>query len=419
MTTPTPRAEIAFTTPPTAAPSWTDVTPSVEAFSLRRGRQSPLESAGMGTATLRLANQDRRFDPTNAAGPYYGLLMSTRRLRIRADWNGTTYDLGHFYIDSWPLRRENYGHQYVDVTASDAFKVWNLPKLSASYAQQRSDQRIAAILTALNWTTGQGWVLGDATLGVLGASTVLGPVGDRALDQGVATVQAATLDRTAPLSHLQAVERTEFGFFFVGKNGAATFHNRNRRLLAGSTGIQATFGDSQAAIAAGSELPYADLESAYDDAELWNDVRVTRSGGTPQMATDATSQADHFPRALDWDTLAITDSEANVLAGYLRNRYSRQRLRITALILDPETPGDTVWPHLLSRDLGDVIRVRHTPLGGGARMEQVSFLEGISIDWQAEGNDWGRPVWQLSPADTTAYWVLGTSQLGTTTTLGI
>ncbi|HXI19100.1 MAG TPA: hypothetical protein VNM48_22265, partial [Chloroflexota bacterium] len=64
--------DIALTTAPTAAPAWTSVTDYVEAFSLRRGRQGPLETAGAGSATLRLTNGDRRFDPRHTTGPYYG-----------------------------------------------------------------------------------------------------------------------------------------------------------------------------------------------------------------------------------------------------------------------------------------------------------------------------------------------------------
>lgn len=415
-TAPIPRVEIAFTTRPTEAPTWTDITAYIESFSIRRGKQGPLESVGISTVTLRLLNTDRRFDPTYAAGPYYGNLKSTRRARIRAEWPvGTTNDLIHFYVDSWPPRRENYGHQFVEVTGSDALSVFARANVTTTRPQERTDQRIAALLGEVNWTTGQGWVLGDATFGVLGSTTFLAPVGDRALDQGAVEVQAATLSNEGVLAHFQAVERTEMGAFFVSKSGAVTLHNRQRRQLAGSTAVVATFGE------VAPEIPYRDVALEFDNAELWNDFTVTRPGGTDQRVTDAGSILDHFPLSLSWATLATSDGESATIGGYLRNRFATQRLRIPSLVLQPDEPSGETWRHLMERDLGEVVLVRHTPLGSSGpteRIEQVSFIDGIALDWRAEGNVWAAE-WLLSAADTTRYWVLGQSLLGVDTTLAL
>jgi len=80
--------DIALATKPTEAPVWTSVTAYVESVSLRRGRQGPLETAGAGSATVRLSNGDRRFDPRYTTGPYFGNLKPMRRLRIRAAHGG-------------------------------------------------------------------------------------------------------------------------------------------------------------------------------------------------------------------------------------------------------------------------------------------------------------------------------------------
>lgn len=421
MSTPVPVIEMALATRPTEPPTWTDVSAFVEGFSLRRGRQSPFEAVGAGAGTLVLNNADRRFDPTHAAGPYSGTLKSMRRARIRAVWNGAAYDLFTGFVEAWPLRRVDYGHQFVEVPLIDAFGVFALFKVTATRPQERTDERIDAVLSAMNWQTGQAWRLDDAVYGVLGSTTALAPTGDRALDQGQVSVQAATLTRTDALGHLSAVVRTEFGVFFMNKAGAATFYNRTRRLLAGSSGSLATFGDAPQA----GELPYADVRLDYDATELWNDINVTREGGVTQNAADADSQLDYYPRSLEWATLGIDDSDSVTLAGYLKNQYARQRLRVRSLVLDPDAGAawdDAVWPQVLGRELGDVVTVRHTPLGGGSRIEQVSFIEGMAINWRAEGNFWGQPEWVLSPADTTAYWLLGQSgrsELGINATLGI
>ena len=85
---------VAFTTDPLDTPTWVDVTAYVKDpkldFGYGRDQQSGMFRPGAGTITL--ANDDRRFDPLNSSGPYYGDLVAGRRVRIRAVHSGTTYD---------------------------------------------------------------------------------------------------------------------------------------------------------------------------------------------------------------------------------------------------------------------------------------------------------------------------------------
>ncbi len=414
MATVTPAAavlEVALTTNPTEAPVWTDLTPYLQAFSIQRGRAFPLEPAAASTARITLDNRDRRFDPRNAAGSYYPNLRPMRRVRLRGTFGGSTTDLWHGYVDGWPQSREGYGDQVVELSCSDFFKIANLDTLTATYSAERSDVRVGNVLTALNWTTGQAWLLEDATYGLLGTSTYLGPLGDRALDAGLTAVQASTLTDTNALVHLQAVEATEDGRLFVSKDGAVTFHNRHRRLVAQGTPV-AIFGDD---LSPGSgELPYAGPPTLRDadDATLWNRVVVTPNGGAAQEANDPLSVTLHFRRVLSRDTLHETTTagldEAHDQATYLLNRYSYGVTWIVGLQLDPEDESGLVWPQLLERELGDVVTVRYTPLGGGARVEQVSLLEGIALSYRADGPQW-LAEWNLSAADTAPYWVLDTT----------
>lgn len=414
MAAPVPVLEVALTTAPTSSPSWTDLTAYLQSFEFERGRPSEMDDGNAGSLRFSLDNRDRRFDPTYTSGPYYGNLKRTRRVRLRATYDGSTYALWSGYVRGWPLRREGYGDQYVEMVADDGFAVFGSGEVNGSFSAQRTDERIAAVLDALGWQTGTPWVLGDATYGLLGTSTLLAPVGDRSLDQGSTRVQAATLTGTAGVQHLRDVERTELGLLFIAADGGVVFHNRVRRLNAGSKGALAVFGED----AAGGEVPYASVDLDYDDAYLWNEARVTRTGGTEQSYQDATSKADHFLRTLRRSVLAETDTEASAMAGYLVNRYKEPGVRISALELEPYYPDGRVWPQLLGRELGDVVTVRHRPLGGGSALEQVSVIESIKGAWEAEANRW-RASWTLSPADTAGYWILGESLLGTSTTLGI
>lgn len=60
------QVQIAFSTDPGAAPNYVDVTPFERGFSIRRGRGFELDTVQAGTATIKLDNSDRRFDPTFA-----------------------------------------------------------------------------------------------------------------------------------------------------------------------------------------------------------------------------------------------------------------------------------------------------------------------------------------------------------------
>lgn len=54
-------------------PTWSDISPWLRGVSIKRGVsrvESPIARSDTGTATITLDNRDRRFDPSNLAGPY-------------------------------------------------------------------------------------------------------------------------------------------------------------------------------------------------------------------------------------------------------------------------------------------------------------------------------------------------------------
>ena len=85
MAYPTPIIEIAFDDGPyVVSPTWTDVTTYVRGFETSRGVPDDWTLQADGSATVTLSNRDRRFDPFNTSGPYYGKLLPRRQIRIRA-----------------------------------------------------------------------------------------------------------------------------------------------------------------------------------------------------------------------------------------------------------------------------------------------------------------------------------------------
>lgn len=76
-----------------------DVTSRVRGFSIKRGKSRQLDNYQAGVASVILNNNDRAFDPTFAASPYYGQVIPKREIRISS--NGVRQYTG--LIDDWNL----------------------------------------------------------------------------------------------------------------------------------------------------------------------------------------------------------------------------------------------------------------------------------------------------------------------------
>jgi len=124
MAFPTVTVEVALTTDPGATPTWTDISAYLEdSIATWRGRSQETDQYRTGTLELSLQNEDRRFDPTNTAGPYYPNVLPMRKIRVRATYSATTYDLFTGYVDGWDQGYEHPGVAHCTVRASDMMKV--------------------------------------------------------------------------------------------------------------------------------------------------------------------------------------------------------------------------------------------------------------------------------------------------------
>lgn len=412
MADPTLQVQIAFATNPTSAPTWTDVTNDVRSFSIKRGRQHELDRIEAGSLTLVLDNRDRRFDPTYVSGPYYGNVLPLRKVQISATFGGVTYDLFTGFIQAWPMTTPGAFDNLVTLTADDGLKVLGYFKLNNSYAQQLTGARVNAILNDASWTTGNSWILGDATSGVLGSTTIVGPNADRAVDSGVSTVQAQTFtattaSATTALKHLQDVQLVENGLMYVDGRGIFVFKDR-QALNTSNKKALATFGN-------GFVPYYGSPTYSYDDQYIYNQIWVTPTGAAnATILNDAASQSQYFVRTKDWSNLPLQDVNGNEvpsLANWLLRTYKQPQLRVTKVSLRPH--DDSVWPQILGREIGDLITVNRTPqsLPGGStisvtcRIGQINHkFDKIAASWQT---DWG-----IEAADLTTYWILGDAAQG-------
>jgi hypothetical protein len=107
--------------------TWTDVSSDVRSCSINRGRSSELDSFNTGSCQITFANADRKYDPENAAGAYYGKLTPGRPIRIRATPpSGSATGIFFGFVDQFNQQYTNPTDATTVVTASDAFKVMNL-----------------------------------------------------------------------------------------------------------------------------------------------------------------------------------------------------------------------------------------------------------------------------------------------------
>ena len=104
MAYPTPVVQIAFDDGPyVVSPTWTDVTLYVREMSTDRGRSDDWGTFD-GFASIVLSNRDRRFDPFNTSGPYYGKLLPRRQIRILAIDPNTmvSHPVFRGFVAGWP-----------------------------------------------------------------------------------------------------------------------------------------------------------------------------------------------------------------------------------------------------------------------------------------------------------------------------
>jgi hypothetical protein len=259
-----------------------------------------------------------------------------------------------------------------------------------AWRDDRSGPRISRILDAVNW-----------------------PAADRTIDTGMATLQSATIGGSV-LEALQRIEKTEQGRLFVTAAGKVRFLARDTLLRAPYTTSQATFGDS------GSELEYGDLTYDDSDESIINEAQVSRQDGAVQVVRDLSSQSKYLRRSLVLSGLEHqADSTSRDLAHWIVAHYAEPFRRATDLVLEPSAGNETThFPHVLGRELAERVTVRRRPQSVGAAIDQDVLIEGITHEVSAVS--WVT-TWNLSPAETEIYWVLGVagfSELGVTSRLG-
>jgi hypothetical protein len=372
--------------------TWTNVTLRAKrGITTRRGSsrvESPVIRYDAGTASCHVNNTDRRFDPTALDGPYAtgvrSKVTAMRPIRYRATWNAVTYDLWRGFIDKWDVDHVADVYSEALVTATDGFKVLRnrrRPAVAPVGAGENAGARVSRILDSAGW-----------------------PPTDRSIATGNSTLQATELEGEA-LAELQAVAESEIGELYIDASGRVVFRNRQALILdSRSNTVQATFGTDGVFTPARTKL-------VTDDATLWNEIRAQREGGVEQVAGDAASQGEFLVKTFPASGLLLQDDTA--VAGYaswILYVSKEPETRFDFLEIHAHANPDVLFPIVLSREIGDRIRIIRQPAGGGDPITRDVFIRGISH--QTTGATW-ITTWTLQSATKYgSFFVLNNSILG-------
>lgn len=215
--------------------------------------------------------------------------------------------------------------------------------------------RVSRFIDAIDWPS----TLRDIDTGI----SILGPaswsVGDTAL------------------SVLQRWADTEYGQFFMGKDGKLVWRSRHFPYLdTSSTTSQATFGDAHSAATLKYDMDGLDLPR--DEALLRNPVIASRNGGVTVTVKDQSYVDKYGDRT--WSSPVTEDQmDATVRdrATWLLGRYKELGSRLARMQITPRRDPSNLWPQVLGREIGERITAKRTPLGLNSEISVDQIIEGI------------------------------------------
>jgi hypothetical protein len=364
-------------TAPALVINLTDVARSI---SIRRGRNIPRDTYEAGTCTVRIYDQNGRFNPQNTSSDLYGYLTPLRKLRISATYAGVTYYLFSGYTTDYVYTYDKAEEiSYVDINASDAFRLFQMAAITSVTGQaagQDTGTRIDKILDTVDF-----------------------PVSMRSIDTGDSLTQADPATSRTALAALKNVETSEQGAFFINPEGNAVFKNRSNTISsAGGTPIE--FNQT-------GDIPYTNLVFAFDDKLIVNKSTVTRIGGTGQTYTDVDSVAEYFPHVVNFSDLVIdTDAEAlNIASIYVATRADTT-IRIDQMavdLYDPLVPNGT----MLDLDYFDNVLISNIQPDGSTITKNLQIQ---GVNWEITPNIFRAVYTTLEPI--TDGFILGSSTYG-------
>ena len=305
-----------------------DVTDRMVEINVNRGKNRQLDLYDPGLANVTLLNNDRVFDPTYEASPFFGQIIPKRALRISAGTALTFVGVA----DDWNLSYEPNGDSIVALAASDAFSYF-------------ADQTLAAGTPAVE-------LAGTRINDILDLPYVNWPTEAREIDAGIELLADDPIaEDTNVLSYFQQIAASEPGSFFISREGNVVFQDRHNTFRSKNV----TLADD------GSGIPYVGMRISYGSELPCNEIVVSATAGTA-LAENTASQAEYGVLNLTRSQLLVSSLESlESMATIFASKYSQPEYRFESveILLDELTAGQQ--NDLLNLEIGDVVQIKFTP----------------------------------------------------------
>ena len=330
-----------------------DITQYVLSVNINRGRSRELERFNTGTVSVTLNNRNRYFDPLVTSSPFYGYLVP--RIGISILSAGQLIFDG--YVQDWNYSYDVSGESTANVTGADFFVY--LAQMSLTGGVQTSEL--------------SGTRLSKLFVSPKDPGIVYPPITPAySLDNGYRTLQADTITAgTNALEYAQLVEKTEGGYFFVNRSGTIKFVKSR-----GIYNNNISFTDSGTSNA--TNFPYQSIEVVYGSELLYNDVTLTRVGGSSANVIKQSS-IDRFGRIVYSDDNYLNNSNSDTAkqAYLLAAKYAEPEYRFESVtvMLNPLTVSQQQT--VLSLELATIVRVTFKPNQTGSSITKTVRIIGI------------------------------------------
>jgi hypothetical protein len=249
------------------------------------------------------------------------------------------------------------------------------------------------------------------------------PAGLRDLDDGQHALAGGKDAGEKALDRLELVADTELAVLSEAHDddGKVRFQDLGGRLADNRSAVSQTlFSDDAGELSTLFAVPYSRIEFPADDRPVANVVTVRWLGNSVTVTDEASVDSyGEIPTTVD-TILESYDAAVSLAHWVLDERAATGFARVKSITVEPArmTGGtqDLAWIACLDRAVGDRVRVKHTPTWSGTQIDQELYIIGIEHKADSGIETW-ETTFHLAPAVAVSYWVLGTSQLGTTTKL--
>lgn len=394
---------------------WTTMTSGADLRSFTRslGRDTQIDSANPGAATIVLGNRSGAYDPANTSAFGGHPLTIGTPIQVLAERPlGTTWPKFTGTIRKFGLDAQSFDPTMTLVCADGLERLGRTPTPSElhTFTSTTAGPRIGQLADLAAW---------DAAA--------------RSLDTGVSRIPVAMVLGDSVLELMRKVEQTEMGLLWVNEAGTLVFYDRHRVSLATrSTTVQVALADTSGPGQLGMVELYMDRSTDH----VYNDIHITRDADpaqdsevtgvepadepTEQIAQDLASigtggsNYGYLNLPADVGKLHSSDAaaleQAQGLLGWFSNAQDRiEQVEINAL--HPRVKNEGLWDRLLGLTLLDRISVLRDY--GPRTISGQLLVQAITEEVAVSPPTWLMTLTTSNPPPTPDRFVVGTSRIGT------